>query len=101
MGFRKTQKSVVKLTTKALGDYDTYHLLPEATDSEIKGIFDNAFLEVLGVQSTYPVYNVDLETIPRYPSVKDKLTIEGVLYKILEVRPDGIGGALLVLQKSA
>lgn len=100
MGFRKTQKNVVKVSTKALGDYDTYHLLPEATDFEIKGIFDNAFIEIQGVCSTYPVYNVDLETIPRAPSVKDKLTIEGVLYKVLEIRSDGIGGSLLVLQKT-
>lgn len=99
MGFRKIEKNVVTITTRNLGDVITYQLNPETTELEIDGIFDNAFVEVNGVSSTHPQVNIDLRDLPRKPSVKDKVTVESVLYSVIEPRYDGIGGCLLILKK--
>ena len=99
MAFPRLEKLVVKISTFTLGGPVTYSLLPEAIDLVFRGIFDNAFMEVNGVSSTYPIINVDLAKLPRYPSIKDRVTKDLVQYKIIDVRQDGIGGAILVLHK--
>lgn len=97
--FDKLEKLVAKTTIRAAGRKVTYHYLPEATDSIIKGIFDNAYVEIQGVGTTGPVITFYDGDLLRAPSVFDKLTIKSVLYKILDIRPDGVSGILLVLQE--
>lgn len=99
MGFRKIEKNVVNISTNVLGDLITYQLNPETTNLEINGIFDNAYVEVNGVSSTHPQVNIDLADLPRKPSKLDKITVETVLYSVLDIRYDGIGGCLLILKK--
>lgn len=99
MAFPKIEKSLVKVGNQVFGRPISYKLMPEDDTQSIKGIFDNAFIEVNGVSSTYPILNLDLALLPRFPSVKDQIIIESVRYRVLDVRPDGVGGCVLVLQR--
>ena len=97
--FTAIEKLVAKTTIRTMGRLVTYHYLPEATDSDIKGIFDNAHFETQGVSTTSPIITFYEGDLTREPSVSDKITIESVLYRVMDVRPDGVSGILLVLQE--
>lgn len=99
MSFPKIEKMVVSITNKVFGREISYNLLPESLVLEIKGVFDKAYIEYDGVSTTRPVLTIDLALIGRYPSKKDTILIDSVLYKIIDIRQDQFGGALLVLSK--
>lgn len=87
------------MTGRVFGRDVIYQLRPENTSISMKAVFDNAFIEINGVTTTAPILTVDLSLIPRYPSVKDIVTIESVNYRVIEVRQDSFGGAILILQR--
>lgn len=97
--FTAIERLVAKTTIRAMGRLVTYHYLPETTDSEIKGIFDNAFIETQRVSTTSPIITFYDGDLTRAPSVADKVTINSVLYRIIDIRPDGVSGIVLVLQE--
>lgn len=97
--FEAIEKLVAKTTIRATGRKVTYSFLPEAQDLVIKGIFDNASIEIQGVSTTHPIITFYEGDLLRAPSILDKLTIESVLYRIIDIRPDGVAGILLVLQE--
>lgn len=97
--FTKVEKLVVKKVNRILGRNIEYFLDQVVDPLSIEGVFDNRYLEVSGVVSTFPVVRIDLADLPSFPSVKDKVEIESETYRILEVREDGFGGASLILQK--
>ncbi len=99
MAFPKIEKQLVKATHKVLGREITYSLQPENIDLEIKGIFDSAFIEVNGVSSIHPILNLDLGLLPRYPSIKDEITIDTIVYRVLDPRQDGVGGCIIILKR--
>jgi len=72
----------------------------------ITGIFDEAYREIdvpsgINVTSTCPVLGIRFADFPAYapPQQNDELTVirTGVTYVVREVRPDGHGGAKLML----
>lgn len=70
----------------------------------IKGIFDAAYQDVeildgAAVQSTKPRLGVLLSDLPAAPREGDRCTVNGVNYRVAEVRPDGEAGAALFLHK--
>lgn len=97
--FKTLENIIVKTNVNVFGRIFTYHYLPEVEDRSFKGIFDNAHIEIQGVSTVNPIITLYEGDLFREPSVKDKLTINSVLYKIIDIRPDGVGGILLVLQK--
>ena len=97
--FDAIEKLVAKTTIRITGRKVIYHFLPEAQDTTPKGIFDNAHVEIQGVSTTHPIITFYDGDLLRSPSVLDKLTIKSVLYKIIDIRPDGVNGILLVLQE--
>jgi hypothetical protein len=70
----------------------------------IKGIFDAAYQQVeildgAAVQTVKPVVGVRLADFPSPPVEGDRCTINGTLYRIAVVAPDGEAGARLELNK--
>lgn len=99
MSFKELAETVVSQTQSVMGDDVTY--TPSGSDSlTIKGIFDNAFIDIEGVVSLAPVLRVDLSEFDDEPARGDQVTIDSVDYIVSEApRKDGHGGALLILKK--
>ena len=63
----------------------------------VKGILGSAYVEVNGVESSKPAFTCafsDVEDVMH----SDSLVIESIEYKIVAVKPDGTGIAVLVLE---
>lgn len=73
----------------------------------VKGVFDEAYERVdgfgSGVSSSGPAVHVTLADLPSDPAtdVEALITINGQSYKAREVKPDGMGGAMLLLHRAA
>src|SRR5690606_17404555 len=100
MSFKGIEESLVGVTDKTFCNRKaSYKYNPEAVTVEYDVIFDNAVIDELGVTSTHPAITVNLSKLNRYPSHKDTITIDTVEYRILDIRPDGIGGVLILLAR--
>jgi hypothetical protein len=98
MSFKTLSESVVGLCNDVMGEEITY--TPNGdTPVTIKGVFDNAWVEIDGVQSLKPTLRIDLSDLSSAPGKGDQVTIETVEYKIIESRVDGFGGSTLILHK--
>lgn len=71
----------------------------------IKGIFDEAYTEVIvngdgtQVQSVSPMLGVRNADLTPKPAKGDRCNINGVWYRVIERRPDGEAGSELILHK--
>lgn len=68
----------------------------------ITGIFDDAFQEVQTldgaiIQSVGPRFGVRLNDLQATPKPNDKLEIGSKTYRVIEFRPDGEAGGVLIL----
>lgn len=97
--FKKLESTAVKIIQKVIGQTVTYNLNPENTSSDIKGVFNNAYIEVNGVTTTHPVLRINSADLSRRPSIKDTVEIDEVTYKVNEVREDGFGGYTLLVKQ--
>lgn len=71
----------------------------------INAVFDKDYAEVEildgpPVQSTGPRIGIRVADLDAQPTRGDKCTISGVTYRVDEYRPDGQGGATLILDKA-
>lgn len=66
----------------------------------IKGVFDNAYVDVEGVVSLKPILLVKLADLLADPGKGDEVTIDETDYKVMESRLDGNGGSSLILQRA-
>lgn len=71
---------------------------------DIRGIFDNEYQAVdpdteQVISATQPVFGVNLFDFNFEIKEGDKLKIRNLLYKIYDKRPDGQGGASLLLHR--
>lgn len=66
----------------------------------IKGVFDNAFIEVEGVMSLKPVIRINLSDLEDAPGKGDQVTINSITYDVKESQPDSHGGTTLILKKA-
>ena len=63
----------------------------------VQGIFDANYLPVMSVG---PVFDMDLHDLPEGGWQEgDKMEIEGVLYEIIEPKPDSESGVSMALQR--
>lgn len=73
---------------------------------DVDGIFDAAYVRVdlgqAGVSSSGPAVFLTLSDLPSDPSVDSSatVTVDGVKYTPHEVKPDGLGGVVLLLHRS-
>lgn len=68
------------------------------------GIFDKAHAEVLmidgaPISSVYPKMGVRNLDLPVTPGPGDRLTVNGITYRVDESRPDGEAGTVLILDE--
>ena len=63
----------------------------------VKGILGSAYVEVNGVESSKPAFTCALSDVEGVMH-SDSLVIESIEYKIVAVKPDGTGIAVLVLE---
>lgn len=65
----------------------------------VNGIFDDAYAEALGAfEGSAPAFTLPRSDVPDVAR-GDLLTINGVDYKVTNVRPDGLGMVTLHLQE--
>lgn len=96
--FKQLEKNVVDICQQTIGR-DVLYTPVLGAPTTIKGVYDNAFIEVLGVTSLKPVLRINLNDLITPPAKGDTVTIDSVIYKVTESRPDGFGGSLLILMK--
>lgn len=96
--FKNLESLVLKTTTKTLGITVSYTRLGQLAET-IKGVFDNAYVEVQGVTSIKPVLQIRLADLTGEPNKGDTVLINAINYRVLESRKDGFGGSTLILQK--
>jgi hypothetical protein len=98
MSFKALADSVVGLCNSVFGDSVTY--TPSGgSPVSIKGVFDNAWVEIENVQSLKPILRIKLSDLSSSPAKGDQVTIDLIDYYVMESRVDGHGGSTLILQK--
>lgn len=76
------------------------------TPVTVRGVFDRAYqlvdLGAPGISSTCPAVFLRLSDLPSSPITDGScsVTAAGVVYRIREARPDGLGGVLLALHEA-
>ncbi len=96
--------SSIVLTT--FGEPVVFHLEGQAEALPGRGVFTAAHQEVdastgVPVSMVRPVLEVRQADLPATPTEGDAVTAQGVLYLIVEVRPDGHGFLKLMLHRGA
>ena len=94
--------SAIVLTT--FGEPVVFHLEGQAEALPGQGVFSAVHQEVdastgVPVSMAQPVLEVRQTDLPATPTEGDAVTVQGVLYLIVEVRPDGHGFLKLMLHK--
>ena len=94
--------SSIVLTT--FGEPVVFHLEGQAAPIDGTGVFTAIHQEVdattgVPVSMVLPVLEVWQADLPATPTEGDAVTVQGVLYLIVEVRPDGHGFLKLMLHK--
>ncbi|MEK7214396.1 MAG: hypothetical protein AAB289_02215 [Chloroflexota bacterium] len=94
--------SAIVLTT--FGEPVVFHIEGQAEALPGRGVFSAANQEVdastgVPVSMVQPVLEVRQADLPATPTEGDAVTVQGVLYLIVEVRPDGHGFLKLMLHK--
>ncbi len=96
--------SAIVLTT--FGEPVVFHLEGQAEALPGRGVFTAAHQELdastgVPVSMVQPVLEVRQADLPVTPTEGDAVTVQGVLYLIVEVRPDGHGFLKLMLHRGA
>jgi len=97
-------RSVSSAVLATFGEPVVFHLEGQAEALPGRGVFSAAHQEVdtstgVPVSSVQPVLEVRQADLPATPTEGDAVTVQGVLYLITEVRPDGHGFIKLMLHK--
>lgn len=104
MNWRSHTDRIISAVTKTFGDEMTFS--PKGgTPVQINGVFDFEHEAVdpetqaiISVQQ--PVVTVRIADLPREPKRGDRFVIKSVSYDVRDVRPDGHGAALVLLNKN-
>ncbi len=98
MSFRALGEIVVGLCNSVFGD-DVSYTPNGGSASSIKGVFNNAWVDIEGVVSLKPTLRIKLADLDDSPGKGDEVEIDEVEYRVMESREDGHGGTTLILQK--
>lgn len=96
--FPDIERLVVKATNRVLGTTISYTRFG-FTAVNIRGTFNNEWVDIQGTTLLKPVLRTDLAQLAGAAGNQDICTINSVNYRVLEVRKDAFGGAILILQK--
>ena len=102
--FGDLTRAVSSIVLDTFGEPVVFHLEGQAQALPGRGVFSAAHQEVdastgVPVSTVQPVLEVRLADLPATPTEGDAVTVQGVLYLIVEVRPDGHGFLKLMLHK--
>lgn len=103
MGWHELTERVAATVVNTFKTTATYDPVTGSNFS-INGVFDAAHTELAildgaEVQSVFPAFFVANADLPATPIAGDRITVNSVLYRVAERRPDGEAGTLLVLNK--
>jgi hypothetical protein len=99
MSFKDLEETIVGLTLSVLG-MEVSYTRGEDSPVTIKGVFDNAWVDVDGVVSLRPTLRIALADLDTEPARQDEVTIDETDYIVSESRLDGFGGTTLILKKA-
>jgi hypothetical protein len=99
MSFSSASDAVLKAVNTVFGSDVTYIYLDSGDTSEIKGVFDNAFVEIQGIAAVKPILKIRLADLDADPVEGDTVTIEETVYTVIASEPDGRGSSTLILQR--
>ena len=94
--------SLFSSINSVFGSTVTYSYQDGSPDSEIKGVFDNGFVEVNGIESKRPVLkNVKLTDLTsKEPVEGDSVQINSISYMVRYHEPDSFGTTTLILERT-
>lgn len=95
---------VLEAGLRVFGEDVTYTAPGAPSGETVRGVFDEAHEEVsidAGVQvsSVSPMIGVKLDTFTTAPVQGGRFLIQGTTYAVVDVRPDGQGGAEIPLHE--
>lgn len=99
MSFRNAQDALIKAAHKVFGEDVIYTYASDSSTSQIKGVFDNAFIEVNGVSTKKPVLRIRLDDLDAEPVEGDTISLNSVEYLVRDHEPDSYGSTTLILEK--
>lgn len=101
--FRDRVNNVLKKCTNAFGEVVTYY--PRTGGSyNLRGIFDNEYESIdpeteQVISSNQSILGVNLNDLRFELKINDMIKIRNLMYKVVEVREDGQGGASLLIHQ--
>lgn len=99
MSFSKATDALLKSVNKVFGISATYTYLSSGLTSSIKGVFDNAFVEVNGIATKTPTFRIRLADLTAEPTDGDQILIGTVSYYIRLHEADSHGATILILER--
>jgi len=102
--FADLSKALSATVLATFGEPVVFHLEGQAAPLDGTGVFTAAHQEVdastgVAVSMVQPVLEVRQADLPASPTEGDAVSVQGVLYLIVDVRPDGHGFLKLMLHK--
>lgn len=97
MSFDSLFDSVLNTCNNVFGT-DVAYTSSGGSAVSIKGVFDNAYVEVEGVVTLKPILRIKLSDLSAPPGKGDQVTVGTTVYRVSESRPDGYGGSTLILK---
>lgn len=93
-------ESIIKTINSVFGTSVTYSYISGDPNSTLKGVFDNAFVEVNGVSTRKPILKIALIDLTSEPVEGDTLLIGSTSYTVQDHQPDSFGTTVLILEKN-
>lgn len=102
--FGELTRAVSSIVLTTFGEPVVFHIEGQTDALPGRGVFTAVHQEVdastgVPVSMVQPVLEVRQADLPATPTEGDAVTVQGVLYLIVEVRPDGHGFLKLMLHK--
>lgn len=96
--FQALADAAMGIINSTFGTPVTY--IPNVGSSvSIRGVFDNAYVEVSGVSSLRPTLRINLSDLASAPTKGDQVEVNSKTYDVIASEEDGLGGSTLILQE--
>ena len=99
MSFTKATEALLNAVNKTFGTTATYTYASDSTTTEVKGVFNNDFVEVQGIVTRAPSFRMKLSDLTDEPTETDTITINSIIYVVREHQPDSHGATTIILER--
>lgn len=100
MAFSNLTNATNKTLIKIFGIPVTYTHSSDDSVAEIKGVFENSFVEVNGVTDLKPTLKIRTADLELTPQEDDQVEVNSTEYTVVDAQLDTHGIALLILKKN-